>query len=267
MELYEKRDKLEAYIKEKGKLAVAFSYGVDSTYLLKAAHDVLGDDVTAIIARHAAFPETEYLGAKNFCEKEGIEAIIIEHDMLSIPEVLSNQPDRCYHCKTALMSGFLEKAYERGIDTVADGTNADDDFGDRPGMRALEELGIVSPLREAGLTKADIRTLSKELELPTWDKPSMACLATRIPTGTELSAETMKRIDAAEQYIRSLGFSQVRVRAKEGNARIEIYPSEFSKMAQEDTAERVSSELQRLGFSHVTLDLKGYADGSKQKRS
>jgi uncharacterized protein len=267
MELYEKRDKLEAYIKGKGKLAVAFSYGVDSTYLLKTAHDILGDDVIAIIAKHAAFPETEYMGAKNFCEKEGIEAIIIEHDMLSIPEVLSNQPDRCYHCKTALMTSFLEKAYELGIDAVADGTNADDDAGDRPGMRALEELGIISPLKEAGLTKADIRELSKELGLPTWDKPSMACLATRIPTGIELSAETMIRIDAAEQYIRSLGFSQVRVRAQSGTARIEIYPSEFGRMLQEDIAEKVSAELLRLGFSHVTLDLKGYGDGSKQKRS
>ena len=262
MELNGKKDKLEACIRAKGKLAVAFSYGVDSTYLLKAAHDVLGDNVIAVIAKHVAFPEKEYIGAISFCEREGINAVTVEHDMLALPEVRSNPRDRCYHCKKALMSGFLKAAYERGFDTVADGTNADDDFGDRPGMRALAELGIISPLKEAGLTKADIRELSKDLNLPTWDKPSLACLATRIPTGTELSADVMKRIDESELYIRSLGFSQVRVRAEAGTARIEIYPEEFGRIVESDTAKKIDKTLKELGFSHVTLDLKGYGNGN-----
>lgn len=263
--LHEKKSRLEAYLRELGGVCVAFSSGVDSTFLLKVAHDILGERAKAVTARSCSFPARELNEAKAFCESEKIEQIIVETNELSIDGFSQNPKNRCYICKRAIFSGFLKVAEEHGLPYVAEGSNIDDNGDYRPGLTAVAELGIKSPLREAQLTKAEIRELSKEMGLPTWDKPSYACLATRFPYGEHITREKLLMVDKAEQRLMELGFRQVRVRIHENTARIEIDPSQFPEIIKTEIARPLAEYLHGLGFLYVSLDLDGYQTGSMNK--
>jgi uncharacterized protein len=264
-DLHLKKQKLEEYLKSLGKVAVAFSSGVDSTFLLKVCKDVLGENAIAITIKTCSVPERELEESAVFCEKEGIRQMIIELDQMAIEGFEDNPPDRCYICKKALFSNMMNVAAECGFDHVAEGSNMDDMGDYRPGMKAISELNVLSPLREAGLTKADIRELSRELGLPTWNKPSFACLATRFVYGEKITREKLRMIEMAEQRLMDMGFSQFRVRIHGNLARIEVDPSEFGKIMSSDTASSLNEYLQELGFKYVTLDLGGYVTGSMNK--
>ena len=240
-----------------GNVAVAFSGGVDSTFLLKVAHEVLGDKVLALTAASKFVPQRELDAAKKFCAENKIRQLIFEADVLKIAGVKENPVNRCYLCKRALFESFLRLA---GDKILIEGTNTDDTSDYRPGMKALAELKIKSPLREVGLSKSEIRELSREVNLPTWSKPSMACLASRIPYGDELTAEKLSRVEAAENFLVDAGFNQLRVRVHGNLARIEILPEDFERAIK--LREEISGRLKELGFAYVTLDLQGYRTGS-----
>ncbi len=261
----EKWDALIACLRKMERAAVAFSAGVDSTFLLKAAHVALGKNVTAITGRSVSFPERECREAAASCREIGVEHVIVEVDQMAIPGFRDNPPDRCYLCKKALFTQFLAAAREKGFETVAEGTNADDTNDYRPGLRAIAELGVKSPLKEAGLTKEDIRALSREMNLPTWDKPSLACLATRFPYGETITAEKIAAVDDAEQLLRARGFSQVRVRAHGNLARIEVGREQVPLLTDAAVSEEISRLLHARGFLYVAADLDGYATGSMNK--
>lgn len=262
-ELHGKKRALDEYLRALGSVAVAFSAGTDSTFLLKAARDALGDRAVAVTVRSCLFPDRETDQAAAFCQAEDIEQITLDYDALSLDSVADNPPDRCYHCKRAMFTGIRAVAARRGLAHVAEGSNLDD-LGDyRPGMLAVAELGILSPLRQAGLTKADIRVLSKEMGLPTWDKPSCACLASRFVYGETITAERLAAVDQAEQYLQSLGFRQVRVRVHLDLARIEVPPQDFSGLLAR--AGELEAYCRDLGFAWVTMDLGGYRTGSMNR--
>lgn len=262
MELQNKLDKLKNIIKKTEKLAVAFSGGVDSTFLLKVAHDVLKDNVIAITARSSTYPEREYNEAVSFVKKLGVRHVTIISEELDIEGFSGNPVNRCYFCKKELFTKISELAGKESITHIADGSNTDD-LGDyRPGMQALKELGIVSPLREAGMSKEDIRQLSKEMNLPTWDKQPFACLASRFPYGQEITKEKLDMIDKAEQYLLDLGLKQVRVRNHGDVARIEVSSGERSRFFDEKLMDEIYGKLKEIGFKYVALDLKGYRTGS-----
>ena len=261
-QLHEKQSSLIAYLRGLGKTAIAFSGGVDSTFLLKTAYDALGDDVLAIIGKTVSVPNREYLEAVSFCRSLGVQHTVIGIDQMSIEGFADNPPERCYLCKKALFAAFLKEAASRGFSFVAEGSNMDD-LGDyRPGLKALSELGIRSPLREADLTKADVRALSRELDLPTWNKPSFACLATRIPCGEEITEEKLYMVEEAEECLFDLGFTQVRVRHHGEIARIEVVKEEMTKLLEPDVAMIVTGRLREIGFRYITVDLDGYRTGS-----
>ena len=264
-ELHEKKQRLEEYLKGLGSVAVAFSSGVDSTFLLQVAHNVLGDKAIAVTARSCSFPVRELNEAKAFCEAQGIEHIIVESEELSIEGFSQNPKNRCYLCKKELFAKIKNIAAERGISFVAEGSNTDDNGDYRPGLIAVAELEIKSPLREAELSKDEIRRLSKEMGLPTWDKQSFACLSSRFVYGETITEEKLSMVDKAEQRLLDLGFHQVRVRIHGNIARIEIDRSEFEKIIQPDISAELNSYLRELGFLYVTLDLSGYQMGSMNK--
>lgn len=257
-----KSEQLKLYLAKAGSLAVAFSGGVDSAFLLKTAHDVLGSRMLAVTIQSRIFPMRELEEAKQFCMQHGIRQIVCNVDELEIPGFSQNPKDRCYLCKRKMMQTVLDTAKEQGMAYAAEGSNVDDEGDYRPGHRAVAELGILSPLREAGLTKAEIRGLSRQMGLPTWDKQSFACLASRFVYGEEITPEKLSMIDRAEQLLLDLGFRQVRVRIHEQMARIEVFPKEFDRLLQEDVRKRITADFQKWGFTYVAMDLQGYRTGS-----
>lgn len=259
----DKEKELKEYLQSLKKVAVAFSSGVDSTYLLKIAHDVLKDNVIAITASSHVFPKRELEETKAFCEKENIKHIIFYTDELKIEGFASNPTNRCYICKKALFQRIKDIALENDINYVIEGSNMDD-LGDyRPGLKAIEELKIKSPLRQVELYKSEIRNLSKKHHLPTFNKPSFACLASRFVYGEMISEEKLEMVEKAEQLLIELGFKQMRVRIHGRMARIEVEP-EYIQMVI-DNRNIIDAKFKEYGFDYVTVDLYGYKMGNMNK--
>ncbi len=245
-----------------GRVLVAYSGGVDSTLLLMVARDVLGDRVLAVIAASETYPGKEIKEARALARELKVRLRLIHTEELGNPEFVKNPPLRCYYCKQELFSALKVLAREEGIPFVLDGQNADDTGDFRPGAKAGRELGVRSPLKDAGLSKKDIRTISRHLGLPTWDKPSLACLASRFPYETAIEVEALKRVGAAEDFLRELGFGQLRVRHHGEIARIELTAADLARAAAPRVRDRIAGRLKKLGYLYVTLDLAGYRTGS-----
>ncbi|MCU0640139.1 MAG: ATP-dependent sacrificial sulfur transferase LarE [Candidatus Krumholzibacteria bacterium] len=241
---------------------VAFSGGVDSTFLAGVAAEVLGDGLVAVTVTAPFISKREVEEAKAFAESRGIRHEIVDVDMDAIDHFTVNPPDRCYHCKKAIFAAIAGAAGKFGIDIVMDASNLEDALDYRPGMKALEELGILSPLREAGLTKEEIRELSRQRGYPNWDKPSSACLASRIPYGERITAEKLGRVEEAEAFLADEGFAVCRVRSHGDLARIEIAPEMIPRLTERQARVSVAEKLKGLGFRYVTVDIEGYRTGS-----
>jgi uncharacterized protein len=244
---------------------IAFSGGVDSTFLLKVAKDVLDNNVLAVTTSSEVQSSYELNEAHEIAEELGVRYEVIKTNEMQNKDYTSNPINRCYFCKTILFSELKEIAQKYNIKYILDGSNADDTGDYRPGMLALKELEIRSPLKEAGLTKDDIRQLSKEMNLKTWDKPSLACMASRIPYGSEITYEKLERIEQAESFLRLNGFSQYRVRDHENIARIEVKKENFHNFLEDQFNETLTKKFKELGYLYVTLDLEGYKTGSMNK--
>jgi uncharacterized protein len=257
-----KSQRLKEILSNMGSVLIAFSGGVDSTLLLSVAKDVLGSEVLAVTASSAVYPSEEMEQARALAQNLKARHEIIETRELTNPKFVSNPKDRCYWCKKELFSEFTSLAREKNLNYVADGSNFDDLDDFRPGMKAARELGVRSPLQEAMLTEADIRSMSKRMGLSTWSKPSLACLASRIPYGTRITGDKLVRIDRAERFLKDLGFTQVRVRHHDTIARIEAPKKDIPRLASDRPRSQIVSYFKTLGYFYVTLDLEGYRTGS-----
>lgn len=262
MLLQEKYQLLKDIIKEKESTAIAFSGGVDSTFLLKVAKEVLGDKVIAVTATSSTYPKRELNEAIKYAEDIKVKHIIISSEELEIEGFALNPKNRCYYCKKELYTKINNIALENGMNCVFDGSNIDDTGDYRPGMQAAKELDVVSPLKEAELTKNDIRELSKDLGLKTWNKPSFACLSSRFPYGNKITISKLTMVDKAEQFLLNMGITQVRVRHHDEIARIEVEPSEREKFFDAHVMDQIGNEFKKIGFTYVTLDVIGYRTGS-----
>lgn len=265
MDLKDKSERLTARIRALKSFVVAFSGGVDSTFLLAVAHGILGDAVLAVTAASPLHPPSETESAIQLARAIGAPHMVIGSSEMNLPEFVENRPDRCYLCKTMLFTELTDIARKKGFNLVADGANMDDLQDFRPGMKATRELGIVSPLMEASLGKADIRKLSKEMQLPTWNKPAMACLASRIPYGVSLTPDRLKKVAEAEAILWRAGFGACRVRYHGSVARIEIPLQQVEALFREDTRRDIVKQLRAVGFDHIAVDMEGYTQGSMNR--
>lgn len=260
--LERKYKQLKTILQEMGGLVVGFSGGVDSTFLLKTAQEILGDKVLAVIASSETYPPREIEEAIKLVRAWGVRYKLIETHELQDPNFRRNPPQRCYYCKKELFSQLKKIAQEEGLPWVVDGSNYDDLQDFRPGTRARDELGVRSPLQEARLTKEEIRYLSRLAGLPTWNKPSFACLASRFPYYSEINEEVLIKIAQAEEFLRSQGFKQVRLRHHGALARIEVSPEDIPRFLEAKLRQKVVQRLKNLGYQYVTIDLEGYRTGS-----
>jgi len=260
-EILAKRDKLNSILEEMGSCAIGFSGGADSTFLFAVAHEILGAKALGVTATSETYPVRELKEAEKLARRIGGRHRIVRSEELDLPGFSENRPDRCYHCKKGLFSVLFQVAEEEGISFVADGSNLDDRDDYRPGREAAKELGVRSPLDEAGLAKADIRELSRMMNLPTWDKPALACLSSRIPYGTRITRENLRQVGRVEEGLRALGFKVVRVRHHGDVARIELGLDELG-LAANQMRDKVAALVKASGFTYAALDLEGYRTGS-----
>jgi uncharacterized protein len=258
-----KYERLKVLFQSMGRVVVAYSGGVDSTLLLKVAKDTLGDEnVLAVTALSPLYPERELAEAKKVIQVIGGRHLLIESNELEIDGFSKNPINRCYYCKRKLFEEFLNLAMKESIPFIVEGSTLDDEMDHRPGKKAIQELGIRSPLKEAMFTKADVRELSNTLGLPTWDKPSFACLASRFPYGEEITMEGLRMVGEAEDFLFGLGFKQVRVRHYQNLARIEIMQEDMDRLMEGSLREKVVGHLKAIGYKYITLDLQGFRSGS-----